>query len=154
MPPKWPYNLPEQNPEGIPDSQFIPAAAIPPGGVSVLEKYARDDITDDFGKRLAPYIVRTVTNVNYNQVRFITNADTIGEKIVFQAAINRDYLIIQNRSTAEIFVAFGQVANNLIGIEIAAGESYEPIRAPVNSVRIIGSAVGGEQAVVLIQGLV
>jgi len=65
---------------------------------------------------------------------------------------DRNYLIIQNRGIASIFVAFDRPANALSGIEIAGGGFFEPETAPKNGVWVISNVPG--QLVVALDGVI
>lgn len=142
------------DPDVIPGVQVETAEySLPPEGVAVQEQLqAADKSKSSVLQKLIRYVVRTVFNAQYNQVRFDTNSTT--EITLFEAAANRQYLIIQNRSTDSIFIVFGQKADSNLGILLAAGGSYEPTIPPVNSIHIIGDQIAGSQVVIGIQGLV
>ena len=55
--------------------------------------------------------------------------------------LNRAYLLIQNQSAGVIYINFGVNANaNGGGIKVEAGGFFEPFKAPLDSVYILGSA--------------
>jgi len=62
----------------------------------------------------------------------------------------RRYLLIQNNSTADLYVNFGQDAVPISSIKIAAGGYYEPYRVPVNAIYVQASAANA--SCVLVEG--
>lgn len=144
-----------QNDEVIPGgAQNLPGTEsyVPPQGIPRPPRLRRGSFIQHAIEWLKNPFSRTIFSADFGQVRFITNSTT--QQLIFEPEIKRQYLIIQNKSTSAIFVGFGQKANSGTGFEIAAGGSYEPLIAPINSIYIVGNQVGGQQVVVAIQGLV
>ena len=102
-------------------------------------------------KEQQPYGYRVVYNAQFNQARFeVTNNRSF---LIFEDAINREYFLLQNKSINPVFLTFGQKATDQIGLEIAAGGTYEPPVAPVDAIYCIGD-IAAAQVIIAIQGLV
>lgn len=92
---------------------------------------------------------RTYTQTEAANVPLVTTARSLQ---LLPANPDRNYLLIQNRGIASVFIAFDRLAAISNGIEIAGGGFYEPFSAPRNSVNVI-SAVPG-QLVIAIDGVI
>jgi len=81
--------------------------------------------------------VRVVT-----RAKFATNvfkAMSTSNKTVLNANYNRNYLLIQNNGTSDVFVNFGAKAS-INSLKIVAGGNYEPFVTPIDSLYIISGA--------------
>ncbi len=94
-----------------------------------------------------------------NHTRFTPlafSASTTNKQLALPGNKWRNYLMIQNKSAATIFVGFGvQVAfDNVNGFLIAASGFYEmDIRPPFNNIYVKGS-LAANQTVLLIEGII
>lgn len=75
-----------------------------------------------------------------------TIAAVATSQVVFAAKADRRWLLIQNLSTAEVYINFGAAATTGLGsIKVAAGATFEMNGyAPPESVNIIGGTLGQE----------
>ena len=65
----------------------------------------------------------------------------------------RQYLLIQNVSSGDIWVNFGAEANSNQGIKISAGGFYElDTRPPFNQINVFGTSAT-QQPVIIIEGI-
>lgn len=62
----------------------------------------------------------------------------------------RNYLLLQNKGSASVYVKFGSAHSGTEGIELAAGQSYEPIKAPADAIYM--KSASGTQTVLTAEG--
>ncbi len=80
----------------------------------------------------------------YTQSRFSTTVLSTGteSRQILPYSPRRNYLLLQNKGGASIFVTFDRSSDITVGLEIVPGGFYEPLVAPVSSVNIISTVVG------------
>jgi hypothetical protein len=62
---------------------------------------------------------------------------------------DRKYLLIQNKGDGSVFINFTTTATTANGVEIEAGQSYEPEKVPSNAISAISDSTA---SVILIVG--
>lgn len=83
--------------------------------------------------------VRWRNNATFMNTPFIAGLTSIQ---ILQANLNRVYLLVQNNSTANMYIVFNNNANLFNGLIIAAGGNYEPYVAPFSGIYVIGTVAG------------
>lgn len=93
----------------------------------------------DQGAQLPQIVVRHVPSARgaFETLTISANQKTQSEAIL-PGAPNRNYLMIQNLSTSDIFVSFGTRAANGRGARIPRQGFYEPNVIPTNEIYIWG----------------
>lgn len=72
-------------------------------------------------------------------VPWVTLANAVN---VLPADAGRNYLLIENASSGNIWVNFTALAQVGNGLKIPAGGNYEPWVVPTNSIWVMGDTVG------------
>ena len=93
--------------------------------------------------------LRGIDNVTITQFGVVLN-NTVVNRLLPDNPY-RTSLLIQNRSTDSIFIGVGVLANAIESLEIVAGGSYEPIKAPIDAIYAIGNLAA--QRIVVQQGI-
>lgn len=76
---------------------------------------------------------------------------TTSSTLILAANLNRNYLLIQNRGSASIYVKFGSAhSGGEVFVEIAAGGFYEPTR--VSGEAVYMKSASGTQSVTVLAG--
>lgn len=91
-----------------------------------------------------------VYNNNKASVAYQQGVTTEWTKVLDPSSIRR-YLLIVNKGSQTVYLNFDEAGSTpTSGIPLAAGASYEPVSAPMNSVYAISSVTA--QALLVIQG--
>lgn len=97
--------------------------------------------------------VAIASNVNPKTGSFTSTAATVTNASAVMVPLNlaRQYLLIQNNGTGDIFLGFG-VAATLAGLRIPAGGSYEMLTTQTTqNIHAIGS-IASNAAIVVVEG--
>lgn len=71
--------------------------------------------------------------------------------LVLAANLNRNYLLVQNKGSADVILKLGSVQSGSEGIIIPASGNYEPIRVPIDSLYLKSST--STQSVFIYEGV-
>jgi hypothetical protein len=80
----------------------------------------------------------------------VTYSATTTSGVALAANTQRNYLMMQNKGSSDVYIKGGSVHSGTEGITLSAGSSWEPEEAPVGSIYIKAST--GTQSISIIEG--
>ena len=103
-----------------------------------------------FGCLLSPGVSRAVSDNTVNLTTTEATATTTSGSVL-SAQPKRNYLLIQNKGTVNVYIGIGAATTGTEGIVIPAGGNYEPFK--VSGKAIFAQSASGSQPLVILEGL-